>query len=67
MTFVFRWTRGEALRARFAAEDEYRGREADVEIGVLEARSRDALLQTHSRYWLSLDKLAEAIRAAEAE
>jgi hypothetical protein len=59
--------RDDALRARFVAEKQYRGLEAQVEVVVLGARSRDALLQTHGRYFLSLDELAEALDAARVE
>ena len=59
--------RGDALQARFEAEEEYRGREAEIEVVVLTARSRDALLRTHGRYWLSLSQLAEAVDAAQVK
>ena len=59
--------RGDALQERFEAEEEYRGREAEIEVVVLTARSRDALLRTHGRYWLSLSQLAEAVDAAQVK
>jgi hypothetical protein len=39
-----------ALRARFEAEDAFRG-EAEIEVVVLGAASREALERTHSRYF----------------
>jgi hypothetical protein len=50
----------EALRARFAAEDEFRGN-PDIEIVVLGARSWQALERTHSRYFKNLDQLIAMI------
>ncbi|WP_314177783.1 hypothetical protein [Streptomyces winkii] len=49
--------RREAFAARFDTEKEYRGH-ANVEVVVLSAKSRDDLLRTHARYFLSLDELA---------
>jgi hypothetical protein len=39
-----------ALQARFAAEHEWWG-DRDIEVVVLSAASRDALIQTHARYF----------------
>lgn len=47
-----------AMRARFDAEVEFRGRD-EVEIVALSATSEDALRRTHGRYFLGLDELAE--------
>jgi len=51
-------SRAEALRARFEAEREHRDDGGNVEVVVLSAQSRNDLLQTHSRYFLSLAELA---------
>ncbi len=47
----------DAMRARFAAEDEFAGR-PEIEIVALVAESEDDLLVTHGRYFLSLTELA---------
>jgi hypothetical protein len=60
-------TRQDALRARFTTEKQYRGREGQVEVVALEAASREALLRTHGRYFMSLDELAEALDAVRIE
>ncbi|WP_436948737.1 hypothetical protein [Streptomyces sp. SudanB52_2052] len=49
--------RRDAFIARFEAEKRYRDH-ANIEVVVLSARSRADLLQTHARYFLSLDELA---------
>ncbi|MEV2248926.1 hypothetical protein [Streptomyces sp. NPDC049970] len=49
--------RRDAFAARVRAEREF-GRRANVEVVVLAAKSRDDLLRTHARYFLSLDDLA---------
>ncbi len=49
--------RGEALRARFVAEREFRG-DPDIEVVVLGADSWEALMRTHSRYFKGLRQLA---------
>lgn len=49
--------RRDAFSARFAAEKRYRDH-GNVEVVVLSAKSRADLLQTHARYFLSLDELA---------
>lgn len=46
----------EALRSRFKAEAKYAGQ--DVEVVVLGAESREALMETHGRYFLSAQELA---------
>lgn len=48
---------GEALRARFRAEDENPDRQ-NVEIVVLSAESEDDLHLTHSRYFRSVGGIA---------
>jgi hypothetical protein len=50
-------TSGEAMRARFAAESEFRGR-PEVEIVALSAASEAELKRTHGRYFFSLTELA---------
>jgi hypothetical protein len=60
-------SREDALHARFAAEKQYRGQEGQVEVVALEAASREALLRTHGRYFMSLDELAEALDAVRIE
>ncbi|TDQ53767.1 hypothetical protein [Actinorugispora endophytica] len=52
----------EAMRARFAAEDAYQGQ--NIEVVVLSAQSRDDLLQTHGRYFLSMNQLIERFSAS---
>lgn len=52
--------RREALKARFAAEREFRGRPS-VEVVVLEAANREALRHSHGRYFLNCDELAARI------
>lgn len=49
--------RASALAARFEAEREHPGE--NIEVVVLGARSRDDLMRTHSRYFLSLGQLAD--------
>lgn len=56
--------RSEALRARFATEKAYRSGVDDVEVVVLGAPSREALMRTHGRYFYSLEELANRARAA---
>lgn len=48
----------DALRARFKAEHEFRGR-PEVEIVVLTAGSEEDLMRTHGRYFLGLEQLVE--------
>lgn len=48
----------EALKARFEAERKH-SREPDVEVVVLSAKSRAALLRTHGRYFKDVQELAE--------
>ena len=47
----------EALKERFRAERLHRA-EPDIEVVVLGAESRQALLRTHARYFLTLSELA---------
>ena len=49
----------EALEARFTAERKYSG-QSDIEVVVLSAKSRAALLRTHGRYFKDAQGLAEA-------
>jgi hypothetical protein len=46
-----------ALKERFAVEHEWRD-DRDVEVVVLSAASRDALMQTHARYFRDRQHLA---------
>lgn len=46
-----------ALAARFDAEERYREDGENIEIVVLGAHSRDQLMRTHSRYFLSWEEL----------
>jgi hypothetical protein len=46
-----------AMQKRFAVERGYR-RDPDVEVVLLSAASRDALLRTHSRYFRTSGELA---------
>lgn len=48
---------GKALDRRFQLEPAYKD-DADVEIVVLSASSREALLATHARYFRTLGELA---------
>jgi hypothetical protein len=57
--------RAEALQARFTVEKLHRAGGEDLEV-VVGARSRDDLLRTHARYFLTLDELARKT-AASAE
>jgi hypothetical protein len=50
--------RAEALQARFAVEKLHRAEGEDLEVVVVGAQSRDDLLRTHARYFLTLDELA---------
>jgi hypothetical protein len=54
-----------ALTARFEAEREFRD-DPDIEIVVLGAESWDSLLQTHARYFKSVQELARAALEREA-
>lgn len=49
----------DALEARFEAEREHRGN-PNIEVVVLSARSVDALMHTHGRYFKRLDQLASS-------
>ncbi|KIF76968.1 hypothetical protein QR77_30155 [Streptomyces sp. 150FB] len=52
--------RRDAFSARLKAEREFGGG-TNVEVVVLAAKSRDDLLRTHARYFLTLDDLAARI------
>jgi hypothetical protein len=53
----------EAMRARFAAEAEFRGR-SEIEVVALVAESEEALRRTHARYFLDLAALGERMSRA---
>ncbi len=53
-------TDSDALRARFAAEHEFAGRDG-IEVVVLSAESEHDLSITHGRYFVGLDELASRI------
>jgi hypothetical protein len=57
-------TRGAALGARFDAEREFRHR-GEIEVVVLGARSPEALVRTHSRYFKGLGQLFRAAMPTE--
>lgn len=48
----------DALRARFEAEVRHHANDT-IEVVVLAARTREDLVRTHSRYFLSLQELAQ--------
>jgi hypothetical protein len=48
----------QALRARFDAEREFKGR-PEIEVVVLTAESEEDLLRTHGRYFLGLGELVD--------
>ena len=50
-------TSAAAMQARFAAEDEFSGRQ-EIEVVSLSAASEEELRRTHGRYFLTLDELA---------
>jgi hypothetical protein len=52
--------RANAMKARFLAEAEFRDRR-EVEVVVLDAESKEALVHTHGRYFLGLTELADRI------
>lgn len=52
--------RAKAQALRFAAEKELRT-DPDVEVVILAAQSREALVQTHSRYFKTLSQLASEL------
>jgi hypothetical protein len=56
-------TSAEAMRARFAAEAEFRG-QPEIEVVALVAESEDALRRTHARYFLDLAALGERMSRA---
>jgi len=51
-------TSADAMRARFEAEAEFRGR-PEIEVVALVAASEEALHRTHARYFLDLAALGE--------
>lgn len=53
----------DAMRARFTAETEFRGR-PEIEVVTLVAESEDALRRTHARYFLDLEALGERMSRA---
>jgi hypothetical protein len=56
-------TSADAMRARFAAEAEFRG-QPEIEVVALVAESEDALRRTHARYFLDLAALGERMSRA---
>jgi hypothetical protein len=58
--------RGLALRERFAREQAARG-DADLEVVVLSALSRDALRRTHKRYFKNVEGLTKDLAKAASE
>jgi hypothetical protein len=48
----------EALSARFSVEKRQASALTTLEVVVLSASSRDELLRTHARYFLTIDQLA---------
>jgi hypothetical protein len=54
-------SKAEALAARFEAEAVHRQDGENIEVVVLAAESRDDLMRTHSRYFLSLHELASQV------
>ncbi|MGH3798555.1 MAG: hypothetical protein ACRDTD_00190 [Pseudonocardiaceae bacterium] len=59
--------RVEALQARFAVEKAHRAGSQDVEnieVVVVAAESRDDLLRTHARYFLTVEELARKTATA---
>ena len=52
--------RSKALALRFAAEKELRT-DPDVEVVILAAQTRDALIHTHSRYFKTLSQLTDEL------
>ena len=52
-------SRGEALEARFKIEKQHRDERRDIKVVVVGAPSREALMRTHGRYFLSFDQLAD--------
>ena len=54
-------SKAEALAARFEAEAAHRQDGENIEVVVLAAESRDDLMRTHSRYFLSLHELASQV------
>ncbi len=54
--------RARADARRLELESEYRDRLVDVEVSVLEATSKQALLKTHARYFRSAAQLAQGAR-----
>ena len=55
--------RVEAMKARFAAEREFRD-DPDIEVVVLGGSSWAAVQKTHARYFKALDQLTTATREA---
>lgn len=47
----------EALAERFRSEKQHRSN-ADIEVVVLSAASRDALRRTHARYFMNISEIA---------
>jgi hypothetical protein len=58
--------RAGAMNRRFAAEEAHKD-DPDVEVVILTASSRDALMGTHARYFKTVHELAAALAAALPE
>lgn len=58
--------RAVAMKKRFAAEQAYKG-DPDIEVVILTASSREALMGTHARYFKTVHELAAALAAALPE
>lgn len=56
--------RVEALQARFATEKLHRAESENVEVVVVSAASRDDLLRTHARYFLTVEELVRKTATA---
>lgn len=58
--------RAKALVLRFAMEKKVRT-DPDVEVVILAAQSRDALVHTHARYFKTMSQLAEELSSSTAD
>ena len=58
--------RGAAMKRRLEEERSYKD-DSDIEVVLLTASSREALVRTHARYFKSVSELAAALGAALPE
>lgn len=58
--------RVEALQARFAVEKLHRTESDNVEVVVVGAQSKNDLLRTHARYFMTVEELARKTATAMA-